>query len=86
MDTAGKRVGQALDEALYSLPDGYHRDYLEHVQSVTLEEVNAAIRARITPEDLVISVVGTAKEILDPIRDAIPRVASVEIVPFDTDG
>lgn len=86
VDTAGKRVGQALDEALYSLPDGYHRDYLEHVKGVTLEQVNAAIRARITPEDLVISVVGTAKEILDPVREAIPRVASVDIVPFETDG
>jgi zinc protease len=86
VDTAGKRVGQALDETLYSLPAGYHKDYLDRVQAVTLEEVNAAIRARITPEDLVVSVVGTAKEILDPVRDAIPKVASVDIVPFDTDG
>jgi zinc protease len=86
IDTASKRVGQALDETLYDLPEGYHRDYLDRVRAVTREEVNAAIRARITPEDLVISVVGTAKDILDPVREAIARVASVDVVPFDRDG
>jgi zinc protease len=86
VDTAGKRVGQLLDETLYSLPDGYHRDYLARIQAVTVDEVNGAIRSRITPEDLVISVVGTAKEILEPVRAAIPRLSSVDIVPFDTDG
>jgi zinc protease len=86
VDTASKRVGQALDETLYGLPPGYHRDYLEHVRAVTLEQVNTAIRARITPEDLVVSVVGTASDILEPIRGVIPRVSSVDVVPFDSDA
>jgi zinc protease len=86
VDTASKRVSQALDEELYSLPAGYHANYVEHVRAVTLEQVNAAIRARITPDDLLLTVVGTASEIRTPVERAIASLASTEVVPFETDG
>ncbi|HVU05316.1 MAG TPA: pitrilysin family protein [Polyangiaceae bacterium] len=85
VDTAAKRLAQRLDEVLYGLPPGYHSEYLERVQAVTVEDVNAAIRKRITPEDLVITVLGTAKDVLVPIRTAIGHLTSEEIVPFDRD-
>lgn len=85
VDTAGKRVGQALDEELYGLPPGYYSQYVDRVQAVTLEEVNAAVQKRITPGDLRITVLGTAAEIEEPIRAAIPRLESSEIVPFDAE-
>jgi len=86
VDTAGKRVAQRLDEVLYGLPANYHTKYLEHVEAVTLEQVNAALRARITPEDLVVTVVGTASDIRTQVEAAIPRLSSVDVVPFETDG
>jgi zinc protease len=85
IDTASKRVSQALDEEIYGLPAGYHANYVEHVRAVTLDEVNAAIRLRITPDDLLVTVVGTASEIEGPIRNAIPKLDAVEVIAFDTD-
>lgn len=86
IDTPSKRVGQMLDEELYGLPAGYHANYVEHVRAVTRDEVNAAIRARITPENLLVAVVGTASEIEEPVKKSIGGLASTEIVPFETDG
>jgi zinc protease len=86
VDTASKRVGQLLDEMVFDLPSRYHAEYLERVQSVTKDEVDAAIRQRITPEDLVITVVGTASTIESDVRAAIPRLEDTEIIPFDSEG
>lgn len=86
VDTASKRVGQALDEVLYDLPAGYHSEYVERVRATTLEEVNAAIQKRITPKDLVVTVVGTASAIQDDVKAKIEGLESVEVVPFDRDG
>jgi zinc protease len=83
IDTASKRVGQMLDEEVYGLPPRYHADYVEHVRGVTLEQVNAAIRKRVTPEHLLVSVVGTASEIKSAIEGAIPDLESADVVPFD---
>jgi zinc protease len=85
IDTAAKRVGLALDAALFDLPPGYHEQYVERLQAVTLDEANAAIRSRISARDLQVSVVGTDAEIGAQVRDAIPNLESCEIVPFDTD-
>jgi zinc protease len=83
IDTATKRVGQALDEEVYALPAGYHSGYTDRIRALSLEDVNAAIRKRITPDDLLVCVVGTAAEIESSVRAAIPRLESTEIVPFD---
>ena len=85
IDTAAKRVGLKLDAELYALPPGYHEKYVEHVQSVTLEQANAALQARINPSDLLVCVVGTDKEIGGALRDAIPDLQSAEVVAFDAD-
>ena len=83
LDTASKRVGLLLDEVMYELPDGYYRDYTKHVEAVTLEQVNAAIARRLDPHNLIVAVVGTASQIFDEVRAAIPELADAQIVPFD---
>ena len=85
IDTAAKRVGLELDSILYDLPDNYYEHYIDHVKAVTLEQVNAAIRERIATENLLITVVGTESEIGSAVRDAIPNLAEVKVVPFDAD-
>jgi zinc protease len=85
IDTAAKRVGQRLDEEVYGLPARYHEDYIEHVRAVTLDQVNTAIRARITPKDLVVTVVGTASEIESAVKAAIPDLAEEKTVAYDAD-
>jgi zinc protease len=85
VDTAYKRVRQAVDEEIYGLPADYHTGYVGHVQGVTLAQANASLGARLSASDLVVVVVGTASEIKDAIAKEIPKLASTEVIPFDAD-
>ncbi|MDB4993259.1 MAG: Zinc protease [Myxococcaceae bacterium] len=83
IDTAAKRLHQALDIELLGLPADYYSGYLGHVASVTEASANAAVLKRISTDDLLIVVVGTASELLDGVKSKIPNLASDEVVPFD---
>jgi zinc protease len=85
IDTAPKRLGQVLETELLDLPADYHSGYLEHVRAVTLESANAAVRERLSAENLVVVVVGTGSEILDPVTKAIPGLVDHTVIPFDKD-
>jgi zinc protease len=85
VDTAPKRLGQATEVELLDLPADYHSSYVDHVRGVTLERANAAVPARLSAKDVVIIVVGTASETLEAVQDAVPDLASTEVVPFDAD-
>ncbi len=85
IDTAQKRCALLLEANLYDLPEGYHEQWLERVQSVTLEQANQAVRARISPENLLVTVVGTEAEIGSAVRDAIDGLAGTEVIAFDAD-
>ena len=52
---------------------------------MTLESANAAVASRLTAKDLVVVVVGTASEILDPVTKAIPDLVDHVVIPFDRD-
>jgi zinc protease len=83
IDTAAKRVGLALDQALYDLPADYYSRYLERIQAVTLDQANGSVRHRLSEEDLLVTVVGTESVIGAAVREAVLDLASVEVVPFD---
>lgn len=85
IDTAPKRLGQALEVELLDLPGDYHSAYLDHIRAVTLEGANEAVKARLFPKDIVIVVVGTASEMLDKVKASIPDLASHDVIPFDRD-
>lgn len=85
LDTASKRVGLVLDKALYGLPDGYYEDYIDRIKAVSHEAANAAVVSRLSEDNLLVTVVGTAAQIGDTVRAAIPSLASSEVVPYDTE-
>ncbi|MEZ4263026.1 MAG: pitrilysin family protein [Polyangiaceae bacterium] len=85
VDTAQKRLEQVTDEILLELTPGYHADYVRRVEEVTVEAAAAALAARISTRDLVITVVGTASELLDEVKAAVPDLASVAVIPYDAD-
>ncbi len=85
IDTAPKRLGQALEVELLDLPADYHTGYLDHVRAVTLESANAAVQSRLSADNLVVVVVGTASEILEPVLKAIPNLVDHSVQPFDRD-
>lgn len=82
-DTAAKRMGLLLDEHLHALPTDYHRTFPEKVAAVTRDEANAAIKRRISLDNLLVTVVGTASEIADDIAKAIPHLSATQVIPFD---
>lgn len=86
IDTAQKRVHQALDVEILGLPRDYYEKYLEHVANVTAESANAALRARLDPKNLVIAVVGTASTTRDAVKAKIPDLASDEVVAYDLES
>jgi zinc protease len=85
VDTAPKRLGQAVEVELLELPANYHSHYVDHVKSVTLEGANSAAKSRLTADDVVVIVVGTASETLEAVKSKIPNLASTTVVPFDAD-
>jgi zinc protease len=85
VDTAAKRLHQALDVELLSLPADYYSAWTDRVRAVTPEAAAAAVRKRINPGDLLAVVVGTAAQVLAPLRDAIPDLSEASVVPFDAE-
>ena len=83
IDTAAKRLHQALDIELLGLPADYYSSWIDRVRAVTPEAASAAVRNRIHPEDVLAVVVGTAAQVLDPMRGAIANLADSSVVPFD---
>jgi zinc protease len=85
IDTATKRLHQGLDVEALSLPRDYFSGWIEHVRAVTPDSASAAVKKRIRAEDLQIVVVGTAVEVLDRLRAAVPRLVEASVVPFDAE-
>ncbi len=83
IDTAQKRVHQELDIELLGLPRDYHSGWLDRVRAVTPATANDALKARLTKDDLVITVVGTAGELLSAVQAAIPGLTKTDIIAFD---
>ena len=86
VDTAPKRLHQALDIEVIGLPKDYHSAYATKVAQVTTETANAAVRRRISANDLLVVVVGTADEIRAAIEKSIGTLVDVKVVPFDSEG
>lgn len=85
VDTASKRLWLGLDEAVAELPRGYHTGFIDRVQSVTKDQVNAALRRRLSRDNLWVCVSATASELRGDLEKAIPGLRETLIVPFDAD-
>ena len=84
VDTASKRLDQRVDVELLGLPRDYYDHYVESVRDVTLAEANAAVRARLSREDLAIVMVATAADVREGLA-ALDGVSRVDVVPFDSE-
>jgi zinc protease len=82
VDTAPKRLHQALDVELLDLPRDYFDGWTDHVRAVTPATASAAVANRIRTDDLLAVVVGTASQVLDPLRSAVPGLTEASVVPF----
>ncbi len=85
VDTAAKRLHQALDVELLALPPDYFSGWVQRVREVTAEAASLAVKNRIHTENLLSVVVGTASQVLDPLRSALPGLTEASVVPFDAE-
>jgi zinc protease len=85
IDTAAKRLHQALDVELLGLPADYYSGWVDHVRAVTPQTAGAAVQRRIRPVDLLSVVVGTAEQILNPLQSSVPGLTETSVVPFDAE-
>ncbi|HEY1694544.1 MAG TPA: pitrilysin family protein [Polyangiaceae bacterium] len=85
IDTAAKRLHQALDVELLGLPADYHTGWLAKVKAVTPESASEAVKKRIHPENALAVVVGTASQVLEPLKAAFPGLGESSVVPFDAE-
>ncbi len=80
-DTPSKRLESRIDIELLGVPRRYVERHDELVADVTPKQAKEATKARISPGDLVIVVVATAKDVEDAFAK-LPGVKSVEVVPY----
>ena len=85
VDTAAKRLHEGIDVELLGLPRDYYSGWIDHVRAVTPEGASAAVKNRILVDDLLVVVVATAAQVLDPIRAAVPGLSEAIVVPFDAE-
>ena len=73
-------ANRAINLARYNLPEDFYSTYLERLDNLTIEEVNAAAKKYLKPHHLNIIIVGDKDKISDKLRDLL------EIKPIVVDG
>lgn len=84
-DTASKRASEQLDALTYQLPVNYHDSFVERVMETRLEDVNRALKRRLSHQNLLVTVLGTEADIYKSIHDAIPDLNSAQVVKYDVE-
>jgi predicted Zn-dependent peptidase len=78
LETAGQ-IGSRLSQILmHGLDDDYYHRYRDNVRGVTTEQVSAAVRAHMRPDEVQIVVVGDAEAVVGSLQDL--GVGSVTVV------
>lgn len=82
LENAGTVAQFAYNISKYNLPADYYETYLERLNAITAEDVQAAAKKYLKANNCYISVVGN-KDILDKLK---PFSKSGEVMQFNTDG
>ena len=81
LDTPTKKLSQQVGAELHGRPRDFVERFAELVSAVTLDQVNAAIRAHLTPNRLQCVVLATASDLVDSFT-AWERVDAVSVVDY----
>jgi predicted Zn-dependent peptidase len=82
LESAGTVAQFAYNISKYNLPADYYETYLERLNAITAEDVQAAAKKYLKPNNCYISVVGN-KDILEKLK---PFSKNGEVMQFNTDG
>lgn len=83
VETPALRVAQVVQARLLGRPDDSIDTWRDRVRALTAEHIRDAARRRLTLHDCAIVMVCTAADVRAKM-EALPGVASVEVVPHDT--
>jgi zinc protease len=81
IETQDGLIDQMVNIRMFDLPDDYLRTYRDHVNAVTVEQIQAMAQKYITPDEAAIVIVGDAAEVIPQIK---PYSDQIEI--YDTEG
>lgn len=84
VDTPSKRLDTRVDLELLGLPVDHYTRYLDFIRAVTLDDANAALRRRISPRDVALTIVATAKDLRRPLS-TLPNLTSLTTTRYDRD-
>lgn len=82
VETAQKRLAEALRVELLGLPDDFLGRYLERIQKTTRAGINHTLKTVLHPKDLVIVIVGTYAT-LEPQLSKLPGVSRILVNRYD---
>lgn len=83
VDTAARRLSELVSARLMGHPDGWVDDTVERLRRVHHADAVRSVREHIRPSDMIVAIVGTAKE-LEPQLAAWPRVGSIQVIDWKT--
>jgi zinc protease len=83
VETPALRVAQVVQARLLGRPDDSIDTWRDRVRALSPDQIRDAARRRLTPQDCAIVMVCTADDVRAKM-EALPGVASVEVVPHDT--
>lgn len=82
IDTAVKRVSLAVDTALFRLPSEFYSRFVQQIGAVKRDQVNQALKKRISKLNLAIVMVATYEDIRAQL-ESLPGIKSISVIPFD---
>ena len=80
LETPDRVASYAIDMERYNLPKDYYKTYLKKVDAVTAEDVQRVARKYLAPDKMLVTVVGSAKDLKDKLGAFGP------VVMYDEEG
>jgi len=68
LETPVQIASRIIEQEFYGLPEDYLEKYLENIKTVSIEDVNRAIKRILGPHNLVIVLVSKAEDILEDVK------------------
>lgn len=81
VETPGQRAGQLVRARLLGRPDDFVDTFVDRIRALKPDEVRAAVRRHLDPDDLLVVMVCTAPDLRDKVA-ALPGVAAVSLHPY----